>query len=221
MKPVLIVGSSGHASMVLEAIELKGEFKVIGLLDSFEPKGTVKHGYLVCGRAEDAAAVGEAYNCRSFVVAVGDNWARWRIAMAIRGALSGVDFPSILHPSVLISKTARIGRGAVVMPAGVVGPNATVGEGCIVNVGSAVNHDCRMHDYSSLSGGVQLAGAIVIGMRSSIGIGSTVREKVSIGQDSVIGAGSVVLNDIPDNVVAYGVPAKVARGRTPDERYMR
>jgi galactoside O-acetyltransferase len=35
--------------------------------------------------------------------------------------------------------------------------------------------------------------------------------KVSIGENSVVGAGSVVLKDIPANVVAFGSPAKVVR----------
>ncbi|MBV8864944.1 MAG: acetyltransferase [Acidobacteriaceae bacterium] len=221
MKPLLVVGSSGHASIVLEAIELRGEFNVLGLLDSFEAKGTLKHGYLVRGAAEDAAEIAEVYGCHSFVVAIGDNWARWKIANAIATASNGVEFPAVVHPSVVFSKSARIGPGTVVMPAAVVGPNAILGEGCIVNIASVVNHDCRMADYSSLSGGVHLAGSIAIGMRSSVGIGSTIREKVSIGRDSVIGAGTVVLDDIPDEVVAYGVPAKVIRQRAPDERYMR
>ena len=34
---------------------------------------------------------------------------------------------------------------------------------------------------------------------------------ITIGDNSVIGAGSVVTNDIPDNVVAFGVPCRVIR----------
>ena len=34
---------------------------------------------------------------------------------------------------------------------------------------------------------------------------------VTIGENSIIGANSLVLEDIPDNVIAFGVPAKVIR----------
>ena len=44
-----------------------------------------------------------------------------------------------------------------------------------------------------------------------IGIGSCVIQGITIGGNSVIGAGSVVVKDIPDGVVAYGNPCKVAR----------
>jgi len=38
-----------------------------------------------------------------------------------------------------------------------------------------------------------------------------VMPNVTIGENSIIGANSLVLEDIPDNVVAFGVPAKVRR----------
>ncbi len=170
---------------------------------------------------EEAVELSDAYACRSFFVAIGDNWARWKIAQRLAATVDDIEFPAVVHPSVLVSRSARIGPGSVIMAGSIVATNAIVGEGCIVYTASTVNHDCRMDDYASISPGVHLGGGAAIGMRSSIGIGSTLREKISIGRDSVIGAGSVVLDDIPDDTVAYGVPAKVIRRRAADEKYMR
>ena len=220
MKPILVIGSSGHAAMVLEAIELQRQYRIIGLLDSYEPVGKQKHGYVVCGIPEKAAELADAHSCRSFFVAVGDNWQRWHISSKLAKIVPDVEFPIVIHPSVLISRSARIGYGTVVMAAAVIMPDASIGEGCLVNESSGVGHDCRLADYASVSGGVHMGGASALGFRSSLGIGSTVREKRVIGQDSVIGAGSVVVDDIPDGVVAYGLPARVMRQRSPDERYM-
>ena len=50
-----------------------------------------------------------------------------------------------------------------------------------------------------------------IGKNVWIGSGTQITPGVIIGDNSVIGAGSVVTGDIPDNVVAYGVPCKVIR----------
>jgi len=52
---------------------------------------------------------------------------------------------------------------------------------------------------------------IVIGNDVWIGTNSIILKGVNIGDNSVIAAGSVVVGDIPDNVVAGGVPAKVIR----------
>jgi acetyltransferase-like isoleucine patch superfamily enzyme len=35
-----------------------------------------------------------------------------------------------------------------------------------------------------------------------------------------VGAGAVVVDDVPDAVVAYGAPARVVRSRDPDEPYL-
>jgi sugar O-acyltransferase (sialic acid O-acetyltransferase NeuD family) len=191
------------------------------MLDSFETRGNRKHGHVVCGSVEDATELAESTGCRSFFVAVGDNFARWRIASLLSDMIPGIEFPFIIHPSALLSNSARVGRGTVVTARAIVSVNASVGDGCIVNVASAVNHDCRMDDFSSISGGVHLGGGAAIGFRSSVGVGATLREKVMVGRDTVVGAGAVVTSNLPDNVVAYGVPAKVVRQRTEDERYMR
>lgn len=52
---------------------------------------------------------------------------------------------------------------------------------------------------------------IHVGRNVWIGSGVQIMPGITIGDNSVIGAGSVVTNDIPANVVAYGVPCKVMR----------
>lgn len=53
--------------------------------------------------------------------------------------------------------------------------------------------------------------SISVGKNVWIGAGVLVLPGVTIGDNSVIGAGSVVTNDIPENVIAYGVPCRVIR----------
>jgi acetyltransferase-like isoleucine patch superfamily enzyme len=42
-----------------------------------------------------------------------------------------------------------------------------------------------------------------------LGIGSTLKDGITIGEGALIGAGSLVLSDIPPHTIAYGSPAKV------------
>lgn len=44
-----------------------------------------------------------------------------------------------------------------------------------------------------------------------LGVNVTIRPGITIGENAVIGAGSVVVKDIPDNVVAVGNPARVVK----------
>ena len=53
-----------------------------------------------------------------------------------------------------------------------------------------------------------------------IALGANVVHGVRVGDYAVVGAGSTVVRDIPESVVAYGNPARVARPRTPGEPYL-
>ncbi|HLH04686.1 MAG TPA: acetyltransferase [Bryobacteraceae bacterium] len=221
MKPLIVIGSSGHAGSVLDCIEMEGQYKVVGLLDSFEPAGARKHGYEICGAPEDAARLSAALSCRSFFVAVGDNWSRSRISQQLRADLPDAEYPSIIHPTAIVSRTVRLGPGCVLLAGSIVGNDVIIGTGCIVNVAAAIGHDCRLDDYASVSGGVRMSGASSIGLRSSAGVSSTLIEKITVGRDAVVAAGAVVFKDVPDEVVVFGNPAKIVRQRKPDETYLR
>lgn len=66
--------------------------------------------------------------------------------------------------------------------------------------------------------GVEIAKPITVGNNVWIGAHSTVLAGVTIGDNAVIGAGSVVTRDIPANVVAVGVPCRVMREITEDDK---
>lgn len=88
-----------------------------------------------------------------------------------------------------------------------IGPNCT-----FTTAEHAVDPQMRMD-------GIEIAKPITVGNNVWIGAGSTVLAGVTIGENSVIGAGSVVTKDIPANVVAVGVPCKVLREITEQDKY--
>lgn len=59
----------------------------------------------------------------------------------------------------------------------------------------------------------RVAKGIKIGDGVWIGAGVKILDGVSIGRDAILAAGSVVTNDVPDNVIVGGMPAKVIRDR--------
>jgi len=57
-------------------------------------------------------------------------------------------------------------------------------------------------------------GGIIIGDGVWLGVGVIVLDGVRIGDGAVVGAGSVVTGDIPENAIAFGVPARVVKMRS-------
>ena len=74
-------------------------------------------------------------------------------------------------------------------------------------------------DPEQRKAGIEVALPITIGNNVWIGAGSTILAGVEIGDKTIIGAGSVVTKSIPGNVIAFGVPCKVVRELTPEDKF--
>ena len=98
-------------------------------------------------------------------------------------------------------------------------PNAKMGKGIMVDHASGVviGETAIVGDYSSIFHGVTLGGVgsekgqrhPQVGKNVLLSANSTIVGNIKIGDNAKIGAGSVVLNDIPKDCTAVGVPAKV------------
>jgi sugar O-acyltransferase (sialic acid O-acetyltransferase NeuD family) len=218
---LLVIGSSGHASALVDAIELAGAYDVAGYLDDTVERGTARRGYQVLGRLDDAASVCAQQLIENVVIAVGDNWWRRKIYSDLVGKCPKLKFPVVKHPSAGIARTSEIGRGTAILAGSHVGPGSNVGEFCIINTGSSIDHDCKLRDFASIAPGVFTGGLVQIGEFSAIGVGASISDRISIGSHAVVGTGAVVVRDIPDLVVAYGNPARVQRTRREGETYVR
>lgn len=220
MKNLMIVGSSGHASSVVEIVEQMGGWHIAGLLDSAAPAGSYRFGYEILGKPEDTGELATRYSVEGLLIAVGDNFRRRELAERLRTAAPGLSFVTAIHPSAVVAKNVRVGCGTVVMPGAVINANASIGKFCIVNTKASLDHDCALADYASVAPGVTVGGNVSVGELSAICIGATIAHRVRIGRETVLGAGSTLLEDLDDNVLAYGTPAKRIRGRTADEQYL-
>jgi acetyltransferase-like isoleucine patch superfamily enzyme len=80
----------------------------------------------------------------------------------------------------------------------------------IVNSGALIEHDCIVGDYAHVAPNASLGGGVHIGSFCLLGLGAVVLPGVTVGSGSIIGAGAVVVSDIPDGVIAMGVPARIS-----------
>jgi acetyltransferase EpsM len=201
---VLIWGAAGHARVVADIIQLSTEYELAGFLDDTR---SAPSRFLDLPVYRDILALPATLNSAvtNVIIAVGDCAARMRLAeLAIA---NGFRLISAFHPRAVIAGDSSIGAGTVIAAGAVVNPGCVLGENVIVNTGATIDHDCRLGDGVHVSPGVHIGGGARVGSGTWLGIGSVVKDKVAIGAGVIIGAGSVVLKDIPDGVVAWGIPA--------------
>ncbi|MDX2223960.1 MAG: hypothetical protein SFV21_14515 [Rhodospirillaceae bacterium] len=122
---------------------------------------------------------------------------------------------TIIAPGAKASPTAVIGAGSIVQHGTYIGEGVSLGQGVKVNVNASVHHGSTIGDFTTISPHCAILGECVIGRECLIGAGSTVRNNVGIGDRVYIGMGAAVVNDIPSDTLAYGVPAKPAGAFTP------
>jgi len=81
-------------------------------------------------------------------------------------------------------------------------------KGVIIEDGVQIGSHCSIYSISTID---NLSGKVLLKNNCKIGSHSTILPGVSVGRNSIVGAHSLVNKDIPDNVVAFGVPIKVVR----------
>ena len=219
-EPVLVVGAGGHAFSVIDTLECQGRHRVVGLLVNDSPVDRAVRGYRVLGSVSELATVAQATGCQAVIVTIGDNYQRQRVSAKVRSLLPDAHFISAIHPSAVISSTARVGQGVVILAGAVVNCGTEIGEGCLINSRASVDHDCTLEAFSSVAPGATLGGNVVVGQRSSVGLGAAVVHRISIGADTVIGAGAVVVADQEAGIVAFGSPCRMVRTRAANAPYL-
>jgi len=208
---LLLIGCGGHSKVVTDIAESQGYSNITYL-------NTFGHSDRFLGRRA-VRKEPSGYN-GSFFVAIGDNNTRQSITEDFLMKNPNAKLISLIHPSSVVSKNSLIGHGVAIMPLCVINHSTRIGDGVIVNTRSSIDHDSNLDDFSSVGPGVSMGGNVNIGKRSAISIGATVKHGVRIGKDVIVGASSLVLSDIEESCIAYGLPAKKIQPRKRGDKYL-
>ncbi|HPZ43317.1 MAG TPA: NeuD/PglB/VioB family sugar acetyltransferase [Bacillota bacterium] len=207
---VVIAGAGGHGRVVADALQVACADKhFLGFVDdNLELRGQKVGGFPVLGSIADIPELYREHPALLAVLAIGDNSVRETVAKKLSS--SKVKFAKIIHPGATIAGDVTIGQGTVVLAGAVINSGAKIGSHVIINTSAVIEHDCIVKDYAHISPGAKLGGGVKIEEGAQIGIGAVVLPGRKVGSRALVGAGAVVVKDIPANVVAMGIPARVA-----------
>ncbi len=207
---MLIIGVKGHAKEILLILENLHYNEEIYFYDdiSVDIPELLYGKYKIIRRLEEAKELFRR-DIR-FVLGVGNPIVRKKLSdkfVEIGGKLE-----SIIAPTALIGKYNVVLEGGLnIMHNVFISNDVIIGEGSLVNASASIHHDVEIGKFCEISPGAILTGACKIGNFTFIGAGAVILPKLRIGSNVIIGAGAVVVSDIPDRVVAVGVPAKVIK----------
>lgn len=215
MKPIVLWGATGQARVLAEFLPALG-FGLRALFDN-NPEVVppfadipVFHGdagFLRWREAHPGPVVGLA--------AIGGERGAQRRERNRFLSGHGVEIATLVHPRAFVAADASVGEGSQVLALSVVAAGCRLGKAVIVNHRASVDHECVLGDGVHVAPGATLCGLVTVGDDVLVGAGATVLPRVRIGAGTVVGAGSVVTGDLPDNVVAFGNPARIIRARVP------
>jgi len=212
MKRVVGLGAGGHAKVVIEILQLMGGYELVGLLDpKKELWNTEVLGVPVLGGDDLLPKLYKEGVRHAFIGlgTVGDT--RPRRELYEKACSYGFQIVRAIHPQATVSSSAVIGDGPTIMASALINAAAKLGDNVIVNTGAIIEHDCVIGDHVHIATGARLASVVHVGNGSHIGLGASIRQCICIGRNAIVGAGAVVVEDVPDDVVVAGVPARISR----------
>ena len=180
-KKIIILGSGGHAKVLLEILEKKNE-EILGVccpnLKSI--KQNFWRNLPVLG--DDNYLENIDNNSVKIVNGIGySNTDRKRIFNKMNKM--GFKFKTVIHPSSIISKNAQISEGSQIFAGSIIQTDTIIGKNSIINTGSQLDHDCIIGDHCHIAPGCILCGNVTISDMVFLGCGSTVVQGVRVNEE--------------------------------------
>lgn len=199
MEKIVIVGGGGHAKVVIDAIKLKAEYDIYGIVDPNVKAGESVLGVKVIGGDEMLETLFKSGIKHAFVAvgSVGDERSvGTRISITANLMKIGFSLPVIVHPRAVVAGDVPLGEGTFVAGGAVINPGSKIGKNAIINTNSSVDHDCVIGDFAHIAPGATLSGGVKIGNGAHVGTGANITQGVSIDQETLVKAGTLVSRDI-------------------------
>jgi sugar O-acyltransferase (sialic acid O-acetyltransferase NeuD family) len=214
--PKVIFGAGKQAAQILNMLDWMGlsSGDIVLFDDAFPDLQIGPHNLPVVGKLEEGISHCIGYGLPA-MVALGSRNAAVRYAVFRKLLREDVAMPNLIHSSSQVAPSANLGQNIVIMPGAVISSDVVISSLCWLYSHVTLEHDTQADENVVFGPSVVTSGYVKIGKHAFLGTGSVYGPGVTVGERALIGAGAVVVSDIPQGVIAAGVPARVLHEAPP------
>jgi sugar O-acyltransferase (sialic acid O-acetyltransferase NeuD family) len=215
MNKLLIYGAGGAGRELAFNLSLDSLWRVEGFIDdTAEKQGKIINGIPVLG---NLVYLQNRVDMPNIAIAIVDKPTVKKKLIAKIKKTCFVQFPIVVVPNNLLSQYVTMDEGTLIAkPFNHMPSDTKIGKFVWVNTHNSIGHDSIIGDYTTIFTHISIGGSVEIGKNCVIGSGTTIRPHTKIGNNVIVGSGSVVVKDVPDNVVVVGNPATILKENRKD-----
>lgn len=208
MQDIVIIGAGGFGREVktlIDAINKQNKiYNFLGFYDDGIENGKIINGFPILGNVTDLNSISTNL---SIALGLGDPTIKSKVVASLSN--SNLSFPTLLHPSVIVSDDdVTIGKGCIICAGTILTCNIKIENFVTLNLMCTVGHDTFIADFASFMPSVNISGEVKIEEKVYVGTGAKIINQLTIGTSTIVGAGAVVSKSLPEFCTAVGIPAK-------------
>lgn len=209
MKEIYALGVGHNTPVFIDLAEACG-YRIVGLYHYNDSRtGEYDHGFEILGSFDDLLSAQTLFE-KTFLLTMGDNKIRAELSEKILE--KGGNIPSLVHPTAVVSRFARIAEtGVYISPFVYIQADSSINKNTIVLSHVNISHNTTIGKNCFLAGNATVGAYTIVEDGVFIGQGAlSISGKVSkIGRNAYIAARALITKDVPENVVVVGAPARV------------
>lgn len=210
---VIIIGGKGSAKVVAEQIydsQIKvGNVELLGFAFDDDSIGDNINGFPILSKTYEVFEKYKKFSDVKFIFQLyRPDLMKERINLLNSYNIPLERFYTFIHHSVMISKSAKVGKGTCIMAHSVINSNAEIGNHCTIHSNALIGHDTKLGSFNFIAAHSAIGSSNKIGDANFFGLKSSFNNYIEIGDYNFVGMASNVVKGLDSNKKVLGNPAR-------------
>ena len=209
-KKLIIIGSGGNADVISSTIndinQIYDQIEILGYLDDVKTKKEDKN---ILGKINKKNIDKfKKFRDIKFIWTLRSTNLREKAT----AKFYDLDIPNnklltIKHPTAVVSKYSRVGKGTSIHPFVNIGPGVIIKNNVHIFSNSLIGHNSQLNNFSYVANNSSIGAFVKIKEGGYVGMNSSIKERVIVGKWSTVGMGAVVVKNVKNYITVVGNPA--------------